>query len=191
MAAPRQLTAEELRAGLDHICDSPKDHGILELIARRPRTCERELLEEGRLDLALGLVGDNWKARENSSTSSLERQLTIMNSRVIALVANEPSRWPLAGDQLYIDLDLSAANLPPGTRLALGSAVIEVTAEPHTGCRKFRARFGSQALQFVNSPLGRQLNLRGINARVVQPGIIQVRDVARKIEGQLSDRAFP
>src|SRR5207247_88617 len=135
-------------------------------------------------DLREGLVEDNWRTRGSSRTvdgsSHPEMQLNLMNARVIALVAQERERWPLAGDQLYLDLDLSSENLPPGTRLALGSAVIEVTAEPHTGCQKFVARFGREAMQFVNSPVGRQLNLRGINAKVVQPGVIRVGDVARK-----------
>ena len=108
-------------------------------------------------------------------------QLNLMNARVIALLAQVRERWSLAGDQLYLDLDLSADNLPAGTRLALGSAVILVTAEPHTGCQKFAARFGRDAIQFVNSPLGRQLHLRGVNARVVQPGVIRVGDVVRKL----------
>jgi MOSC domain-containing protein YiiM len=108
-------------------------------------------------------------------------QLNIMNSRVIALLAQDKDRWPLAGDQLFIDMDLSAENLPPGTRLALGSAMIEVTDQPHTGCKKFMERFGLDAMKFVNSPVGKQLHLRGINAKVVQPGLIQVGDVVKKI----------
>jgi MOSC domain-containing protein YiiM len=104
-----------------------------------------------------------------------------MNARVIALIAQDEDRWPLAGDQLFVDLDLSKTNLPAGTRLALGSAVIEVTAEPHTGCRKFVDRFGLDAMQFVNSEAGRRLQLRGINAKVVQGGTIRVGDLVRKI----------
>ncbi len=181
----KHLTTEELHAGLDEIRRSPKDEGVLELIVRRPSVGEREVLDEGRLDVTEGLVGDTWIARgSRRSRDGLAHpgmQLNIMNSRVIALVAQVRERWHLAGDQLFMDLDLSVENLPPGTRLAIGSAVIEVTPEPHTGCQKFVSRFGLDAMMFVNSPLGRQLNLRGINAKVVQPGTIRVRDVAKKL----------
>lgn len=108
-------------------------------------------------------------------------QLNIMNARAIVLVAQSPDRWALAGDQLYIDLDLSADNLPPGTRVTLGSAVIEVTEQPHTGCGKFAARFGTDAVKFVNSPEGKKLRLRGLNAKVVVPGVVRVGDVATKL----------
>jgi hypothetical protein len=155
------------------------------LIVRRPRIEEREVLEEGELHLAEGLVGDSWKNRGSSRTAdgspNPEMQLNIMNARVAALVAQDKDRWQLAGDQLYLDMDLSAANLPPGTRLEIGSAVIEVTPPPHTGCKKFVSRFGLEAMKFVNSSVGQELHLRGINARVVQPGMIRVGQVARKL----------
>jgi len=179
------VTLEELEAGLDEIRGAPKEEGALKLIVRRPRIEEREVLEEAELDLVQGLVGDNWRTRGSSRTpngsSHPDMQLNIMNARVIALVARQPDRWQLAGDQLFIDLDLSAENLPPGTRLALGSAIIQVTDQPHTGCKKFVERFGADALKFVNSPLGRELHLRGINARVAQPGVIRTGDLARKM----------
>ena len=181
----KHLTTEELEAGLGNIRQSPKDDGVLELIVRRPRTDEREALNEGELNLLEGLVGDNWRTRGSSRTSDgsahPDMQLNLMNARVIALLAQARERWPLAGDQLYLDLDLSADNLPAGMRLALGSAVIAITAEPHTGCSKFEARFGRDAVQFVNSPLGRQLRLRGVNAKVVQPGVIRVGDIVSKL----------
>ena len=183
---PKHSTTEELEAGLDEIRRSPKDEGVLELIVRRPGVNDRQVLTEGELDLDEGLVGDSWKRRSSKTTPDGSpnplMQLNVMNARVIALVAQEKSRWQLAGDQLFLDLDLSAENLPAGTRLSLGSAVIEVTPPPHLGCQKFVARFGWEAMRFVNSPLGRELHLRGINAKVVQAGVIRVGDVARKIK---------
>jgi hypothetical protein len=185
MVTVAHLTMDELEAGLDYIRQSPTDHGRLELIVRRPEIDAREPLEKGQLDLRDGLVGDTWRTRGSSrsadGSSHPDMQLNIMNARVIALVAQDKARWQLAGDQLFIDMDLSADNLPTGTRLALGSAVIEVTAQPHNGCQKFVARFGLDAMKFVNSPVGKQLHLRGINAKVVQPGMIQIGDIARKI----------
>jgi hypothetical protein len=179
------LSTAELEAGLEEIRRSPTIEGVLEMIVRRPALGMREVLEQGELDLATGLVGDTWsQRRSNRSEDGLahpDMQLNIMNARVVALVAQARERWPLAGDQLFVDLDLSAANMPAGTRIAIGSAVVEVTPQPHLGCQKFVARFGAEAMKFVNSPLGRELNLRGINARVVQPGSIRVRDMARKL----------
>ena len=175
---------DELLAALDQIKRSPADNGTLDMIVRRPAIDTREVLNEGRLDEAEGLVGDNWKSKPSSRTPDRsphpDMQLNLMNSRVIELLAGSRERWALAGDQLYVDLDLSAANLPPATRLTIGSAVIEVTSQPHTGCDKFVARFGLDAMKFVNSADGRRLNLRGINARVVVAGIIRIGDRVRK-----------
>ena len=178
-------TMEQLEAGLGNVLQSPKNLGELRLIVRRPATGAREVLEQGELDLAVGLVGDNWKARGNRRTEDgsahPDMQLNIINARVIELVAGDRDRWHLAGDQLYIDLDLGGENLPPGSRFELGSALIEVTAQPHTGCRKFVDRFGLDAMKFVNSARGRELNLRGINAKVVEPGKIRIGDVAKRV----------
>ena len=185
MVEEKHLTTAELEAGLDAIRQSPKDDGVIALIVRRPQVDAREVLEEGALDLVEGLVGDSWKVRASTRTPDgsphPDMQLNVMNARVIALVAGEKGRWPLAGDQLFIDMDVSQENLPPGTRLALGSAVIEVTDQPHTGCKKFAARFGLDALKLVNSPVGRQLQLRGVNAKVAQPGVIRVGDLVKKL----------
>ncbi len=181
----KYLTVEELEAGLEDIYLSPKDNGAINMIVRRPDVEEREVLSEAKLDLVEGLVGDNWKVRGSAGTpdgsAHPEMQINIMNSRVIALLAQERERWQLAGDQLYIDMDLGVENLPAGTRLALGSAVLEITARPHTGCKKFAARFGPAATKFVNSPVGKELHLRGVNARVIQSGVIQVGDIVKKI----------
>lgn len=177
-------TREELDAGLAAIRESPRDHGTLELIVCRPAVGERTVLEVAALDPASGVVGDNWNLRRSQTPDGWpepERQVTLINARVIALVAGARDRWILAGDQLYVDLDLGHENLPPGTRLQIGEAVLEVTAPPHTGCARFSARFGSDALRWVNSRDGRALNLRGIHARVAVPGQIHRGDPIRKL----------
>jgi MOSC domain-containing protein YiiM len=185
MSEARYLTTEELHAGLDEIRRSPREEGLLVLIVRRPAVNEREVVEHGQLDRTQGLVGDTWNRRGSSRSVDggphPEMQINIMNARAIALVAQTPERWPLAGDQLFVDLDLSPANLPAGTQLSIGTAIIEVTKEPHTGCAKFVSRFGVDAMKFVNSTIGRELSLRGINAKVVRAGEIRVGDVVRKL----------
>ena len=183
------LSMAELEAGLDHIRQAPKDQGTLKMIVRRPREDEREMVQDAELDLQEGLVGDNWKTRGSRHTpdgsANFHAQITLMNARAIELLAQGQERWALAGDQLYVDFDLSAENIPPGTQLSIGSAVIEVSAQPHTGCHKFSARFGVDALKFVNSPDGQQLHLRGINARVTRTGMIRVGDAVKKVNGTL------
>jgi hypothetical protein len=173
-----------LEQGLTEVLGAPKDSGKVELIARRPAENEREVLTHAELDPVEGLVGDGWRARGSKATEDgsahPDMQLTLMNARAAALVAGSRDHWPLAGDQLYVDIDLSSANLPPGTRLEIGSAVIEITDIPHTGCGKFSRRFGVDALKFVNSQAGRDLNLRGVNARVVSGGTVQTGDAVRK-----------
>lgn len=180
-----QLTLTDFESGLDHIRQSPRDEGRVELIVRRPAEDEREILDEGILDVAEGLVGDNWRARGSrkmpDGSAHPDMQINIMNSRVSALVAGDPGRRHLAGDQFHVDLDLSPANLPPGTRLAIGTAVLEVTAIPHTGCWKFAERYGPDAIRFVNSEVGRALNLRGVNARILVGGGVRTGDTIRKL----------
>jgi hypothetical protein len=180
--------AAELSAGIDDIRRSPSDAGRLELIVRRPAVDEREALDNARLDRVEGLVGDSWRSRGSRSTpdgaGDPNRQITLVNARLAALVAGPVDRWGLAGDQLYVDLDLSVPNLAAGTRLGIGGAVIEVTGLPHLGCKKFGERFGPDALRFVNSPEGRELSLRGINARVITPGEIRVGDLVEKVDGR-------
>jgi MOSC domain-containing protein YiiM len=180
----RHLTFEDIEGGFPHVAQSPRDNGELKMIVRRPANGEREVLKEGELDLAIGLVGDNWKTRGSKKTTDgsahPDYQITITNARMIALVATQPERWSLAGDQLFVDLDLSASNLASGTQLTIGSAVLEVTPPPHNGCKKFAARFGEEAAKFVNSPEKKGMHLRGINAKVIKAGIIRVGDSVRK-----------
>jgi hypothetical protein len=183
----KHLSTDELEAGLSYVRDSPSDGGTVVLIARRPAVDEREVLTGARLDTEAGLAGDNWPMRPSMRTADGSphpgMQVTMMNSRAALLIAHDLERRVLAGDQLYADLDLSAANLPPGTRLALGSAVLEVTDQPHLGCAKFAGRFGQDALRFVNSRVGRELRLRGLNARVVVSGTVHTGDTIRKCPG--------
>lgn len=181
------ITAAALEAGLDTVRASPSDLGRVELIVRRPAEGAREVLDEATLDADEGLTGDNWRVRGSRRTpdgsAELDSQLNVMNARAAALVAVDPARRPLAGDQLYLDLDLSVSNLPPGSRLAMGTAVIEITPKPHLGCAKFADRFGRDALRFVNSPVGRELRLRGACARIVVPGVVRTGDEIRKLPG--------
>ena len=180
------LATEALTAGLDHLRGAPPDDGRLELIVRRPAVGERDVLEVGELSLAEGLVGDTWKDRPSSRTDDggahPDMQLNVINARLSSLIARgDPDRQVLAGDQLHVDLDLSTTNLPAGTQLAIGDvAVIEITDQPHTGCAKFADRFGAEALRFVNIGAGKELRLRGLNAKVVVPGPIRAGDRIRK-----------
>jgi hypothetical protein len=184
LATPKHLTLAELEAALPSALQSPTDDGTLDLIVCRPAVGRRDVLVAAELTLDTGLVGDTWNIRSSRLTADgsphPDTQINVMNSRVIAMIAGDESRWGLAGDQLYVDLDLSAGNLPPGTQLSIGSAVIEVTSQPHTGCAKFVQRFGVDAMKFVNSTKGRELRLRGLNARVVVAGQIRAGDRIRK-----------
>lgn len=183
-------TLAQLEAGLDLIKQSPQQLGTVDMIVCRPKVGERKVLPQGHLDTTLGLLGDNWKQRgfRKSLTGAAhpDMQLNLMNARAIRLIAHSRSRWPLAGDQFYVDLDLSGANLPPGTQLRLGTAVIQVTAEPHLGCQKFRERFGKDAVLFVNSDVGKYLNLRGINARVLEGGVVLPGDTIQKLDSSIN-----
>jgi len=175
----------ELEAGMADIRTSPVDAGRVERIARRPATGEREVVDAATLDAQLGVVGDGWADRGSKrmpdGSSDPEAQVTIMNSRVAALLAGGSIGWEIAGDQLYVDLDLSQDNLPPGTRLWVGTAMVEVSAVPHHGCVQFSARFGPDALRFASTPSGQQLRLRGVNTRIVESGIVRTGDLVRKV----------
>ena len=173
----RHLRYAELEAALPELERSPRERGTLELIVRRPSKGQREVLDAGRLDVEEGLVGDRWALGKRLRA----QQLTVMNSRLVALLAQTRDRWPLAGDQLYVDFDLSLEHLPAGTRLAIGAAEIEVSPEPHTGCRLFAERYGRDAQRFVGSERGHALQLRGINAWIVKGGDVRVGDVVRAL----------
>jgi len=181
----KHLTMQELEAALEHLRDAPKDDGVLQLIVCRPNVDQREEMDQAELDPVKGLIGDNWIVRPSSKTPDgsphPEMQINIMNVRVTALVAQQRERWSLAGDQLYLDMDLSKENLPAGSRIQVGSAVLEVSPLPHTGCAKFVSRFGVDAMKFVNSEVGKELCLRGINAKVVQAGVVKVGQTAKKL----------
>ena len=178
------LSRQRLESGLGKIRESPADRGRVILVVRRPAVGVRELADEAMLDVVTGLAGDNWLTRGSSSrtggSADPERQVTVMNARAAELVAGGTDRMPLAGDQIYVDLDLSVGNLPAGSLLAVGQAVLQVSDAPHLGCAKFAGRFGAEAMRFVNSRPGRQLRLRGMNAQVVQPGLVRPGDVVTR-----------
>ncbi len=178
------LTTAELEGGLHTIMQSPADHGVVDLIVIRPSVNERALPKQVDLDPNTGVAGDNWLARGDSKTqsdASTERQVTIMNSRVVSLVAQTADRWALAGDQFFVDMDLGEQNLPAGSRLKIGTAELEVTREPHLGCKKFVERFGLDAMKFVNSGKGKSLRLRGVNARIIRAGQVACGDQLSKL----------
>lgn len=173
----RHLTMQELEAGLPVIRQSPQDAGRLDAIVIRPAAGEREILQRVEISPERGVHGDRWPLVSKNA----DVQVTLMNSRAVELIAQSADRWALAGDQLYVDFDLSEDNVPAGTLLTVGSVVLEASAKDHTGCTKFSARFGSDAYKFVNSPEGARMNLRGINAKVIKAGVVQVGDTLRKI----------
>jgi hypothetical protein len=181
MPIDRLRTADELAAALDDVRASPREAGEIHLIVVRPAKHERRVLEAGVIDPALGLVGDCWSTKTTAKRKvpNPNAQLTVMNIRALRAICDEPD-WALAGDNLCVDLDVSHANLPAGTRLLVGEAELEVTADPHTGCSKFTKRFGSEATKWVNSKAGRELNLRGINVKVIRGGAFERGDSIRK-----------
>lgn len=180
----RHLTMAEIEAGIAAAGLSPPDDGTLEMIVIRPQSEQRQVLDQAKLDPDEGLVGDNWRARGSGHTGDGQAhpgmQIAIMNSRIIGLLAGERDRWPLAGDQLFVDLDISPENMPAGQRFTVGEALLEISEIPHTGCAKFTERYGSDAIRFVNSPEGRARRRRGVYARVIKPGLIRRGDRVTK-----------
>lgn len=182
------FTTEEIEANLAALGDSPKDNGTVEMMVSRPAVDERTIVEEAHFDTVVGMYGDNWQTRgskHSTDGSALpDAQITLMNSHVIQALTQDRSRWQHAGDQLFVDLDLSVENLPAGTQLAIGSVVLEITTMPHNGCDKFTARYGHDAIRFVNSKTGRAARQRGIYARVIQSGTIRTGDKITKVKVQ-------
>ncbi|MEA1903752.1 MAG: MOSC domain-containing protein [Actinomycetota bacterium] len=180
-----QRSIAELEPLLDHILSAPKDSGTIELLVRRPAESVREKIESAELDTEVGVVGDNWldRAREAAGDGVVSKhaQLTLMNSRSADAVAVDRGRWPLCGDQIYVDMDLSMENLPAGSRIKVGTATVEISEVPHTGCPKFSSRFGAEALRFVNVGDGRANRLRGVNAFIVESGTVSLGDVVKKL----------
>jgi MOSC domain-containing protein YiiM len=181
IAAPPARDFEPFLASLR---SAPSDGGLVRFIVVRPGVDLREVVESAVLDPDEGVVGDSWRARGSASrpdgSANPEAQVTMMSTRVLAAIEPDQARWPLAGDQLLVDADLSMATLPAGTRLAIGEAIVEVSETPHTGCAKFSARFGSDALRWINSPTGRELRMRGVNVRIVQGGTVRVGDTLHR-----------
>lgn len=181
MSAAIHRTTAQLEDCLSNIVSAPADRGIVEMIVRRPGEERREVVEKARLDPDLGLVGDDWINRvDENGEPHHAAQLTLMNSRAVDAFARSRERWPLAGDQLYVDLDLSVANMPAGTMLRVGEAAVRISETPHTGCAKFASRFGSDALRFANVGEGRELRLRGVNASIVSGGTVRTGDTVTK-----------
>ncbi|HKJ56215.1 MAG TPA: MOSC domain-containing protein [Nitriliruptoraceae bacterium] len=174
------LTAEQLETGLAGVRSSPSEDGTVAMIVARPAEDEREMLASGTFTIAGGLEGDDWHHRGSIDPDA---QLTLINRAWLDhICAGDRSRWPLAGDQVVVDLDLSTANLVPGDRLRLGTALVEVTSKPHTGCKKFVARYGVEAQRLGATDVGKALRLRGIYVKVVEDGEATPGDTIRKVD---------
>ena len=168
--ASRHRPFAELEASLSALAELPKDSGRLALIVRRPADGVRETPQTVRLTPEEGVPGDSWG---RSPSRKLDAQIAVMRRDVAELIANGQP-LTLFGDSLFVDFDISTPNLPTGSRLRVGEAVVEVTPMPHNGCAKFKGRFGQDALVFVNAKPTRHLNLRGIYWKVVEPGEVSV-----------------
>ena len=187
---PYHRPLAEIERDVAGMGSSPVDNGVVEMIVCRPSIDERQVLDEGVLDVTHGLRGDSWEtrgARIPGRGPDPLRQITVMNSRILASIAGDRDRWQLAGDQLIVDLDLSIDSLPAGRRLQIGDAVVEVTEPPHTGCSKFAGRFGADALAWANGPVGRLQRRRGMHVRVLVSGTVRPGDAIHKLHITVAD----
>lgn len=186
MTVIEHVKLDQMEAALPQLISSPKDHSPIEMIIVRPGVDERLVVDEAEIVVGGGIVGDSWSRRPSKRTPDQsphpDMQITVINRRLLELITDSEARWPLAGDQLVVDFDLSHENLPVGSRIAVGTAVLEATDQPHTGCAKFSQRFGRDALKFVNTKQGMSHRLRGANFKVVQAGTVKVGDLFRKLD---------
>jgi MOSC domain-containing protein YiiM len=176
----------ELQQGLPFILAAPQDDGVLRSIVERPSHGERLTPKASEVSLARGVHGDHWEKgcwrTTEDGKPDPDVQICIMSARCIELIAGSIENWPPAGDNLFIDMDLTPANMPPGQRFAIGTALFEITGVPHNGCDQFIARFGRDAVLFVNTGDGKRLRLRGIYARVIKDGRIAAGDRVAKLD---------
>ncbi len=174
--AERHLPMEDLLKRLAALPRAPRDRGEIAALFARPGSNERTPIEKANLTAAGGMPGDRWsRPREGKPDPRPDKMLATMQAGVARMIANGQPLG-LFGDNLYLDLDLSAANLPAGTRLRAGGAVLEVTPEPHNGCLKFKARVGADALRLVSRKEDRHRNLRGIYLKVIEDGLVAAGD---------------
>ena len=172
-----RLSYDELEAGWAKAAPSPSDDGSVDMIVRRPARDQREELASAAFTAEAGLAGDDWLRRSGNP----QAQITLMNSRLIHLLTGDKSRWAEAGDQLFVDMDISKANLPPGARLQIGEVVMEISPLPHEGCTKFARRFGGPARKWIMSDQGVLERRRGVYATVIEDGIINQGDRIQKL----------
>jgi MOSC domain-containing protein YiiM len=181
--APQHRSAAELEQGLAEVLASPSDIGTLEAIVIRPVEDARRVVQVATLSPEWGVEGDRWfSPAADGQELDPRHQVSLMNWRILRQIAGDDDSICLAGDNLIVDLDLSEANLPPGSRLAIGANVeIEITELPHSGCNAFAHRYGAEARAFINNDRGRELHLRGRYGRVITGGSIGVGDAVRKL----------
>lgn len=178
------LTSEQIEAELSDVLASSQDRGKLEAIVIRPEQNQREHREAVYLSPEGGVEGDRWSTSEGDRRA----QVSLMNARLLRLIARDEERMSLAGDNLIVDLDLSETNIRAGQKLMIGEALLEVTDLAHTGCDKFAERFGPDAVRYINATERKSLHLRGLYARVLKAGTVRVGDVVQKVKAHVQNK---